>query len=277
LYLLKGSGKTLDHSRLTVGGGSEMAMASLYVMLAYLARHGLGSRSYELSRVLAYNQRIVGPLQLRIIHAALDRYLIGGRPCLFPSLAVTVSDISCESACAAPGDSSARRLVVEGRAASAGAGRAPGLARRVSSPGRPEALLSRLRGARGGRRERLCPVTTRERPTPEALPSRLRGVRRGRERLCPSDRVPGAGLDLLGFRSEQATVIRRPIRELSPVDRGIFQHVTVYSAVLGEITAVGRFIPAGPVSRCASDWARRLLLQRTPPGDPTGRTLTGST
>jgi hypothetical protein len=84
LYLLKGSGKTLDHSRLTVGGGSEMAMASLYVMLAYLARHGLGSRSYELSRVLAYNQRIVGPLQLRIIHAALDRYLIGGRPWNLP-------------------------------------------------------------------------------------------------------------------------------------------------------------------------------------------------
>ena len=79
LYLLKASGKVLDQSRLTVGAGSEMAMASLYVMLAYLARHGLDSESHRLSRVLASNQKIVGPLQLRIIHAALDRYLIGGR------------------------------------------------------------------------------------------------------------------------------------------------------------------------------------------------------
>lgn len=79
LYLLKASGKSLDHTRLAVGPGSEMAIASLYVMLAYLARHGLGAESHRLSRVLASSQRIVGPLQLKIIHAALDRYLIGGR------------------------------------------------------------------------------------------------------------------------------------------------------------------------------------------------------
>jgi hypothetical protein len=79
LYLLKASGKILDHSRLAVGAGSEMAMASLYVMLAYLARHGLDSESHRISQVLASNQKIVGPLQLRIIHTALDRYLIGGR------------------------------------------------------------------------------------------------------------------------------------------------------------------------------------------------------
>ena len=79
LYLLKASGKVLDHSRLAVGAGSEMAMASLYVMLAYLARHGLSSESHRLSRVLASDQKIVGPLQLRVIHATLDRYLIGGR------------------------------------------------------------------------------------------------------------------------------------------------------------------------------------------------------
>lgn len=79
LYLLRASGKVLDHSRLAAGADSEMAVASLYVMLAYLARHGLGSDSQRLSRVLASSQRIVGPVQLRIIHAVLDRYLIGGR------------------------------------------------------------------------------------------------------------------------------------------------------------------------------------------------------
>jgi len=79
IYLLRASGKSLDDTRLAVGPGSEMAIASLYVMLAYLARHGLGAESHRLSRVLASSQRIVGPLQLKIIHAALDRYLIGGR------------------------------------------------------------------------------------------------------------------------------------------------------------------------------------------------------
>jgi hypothetical protein len=84
LYLLKESGKVLDHSRLAVGPGSEMAIASLYVMLAYLARHGLGSESHRLSRVLASSQKLVGPVQLRVIHAVLDRYLIGGRPWNLP-------------------------------------------------------------------------------------------------------------------------------------------------------------------------------------------------
>ena len=79
LFLLKASRKELDHSRLAVGAGSETALASLYVMLAYLARHGLDQESHRLSRVLASGQRIVGPLQLEIIHAVLDRYLIGGR------------------------------------------------------------------------------------------------------------------------------------------------------------------------------------------------------
>jgi Uncharacterised nucleotidyltransferase len=79
IYLLKASGKSLDDARLTVGPGSEMAMASLYVMLAYLARHALGSESHRLSGVLACSQKIVGPLQLKIILAVLDRYLIGGR------------------------------------------------------------------------------------------------------------------------------------------------------------------------------------------------------
>jgi hypothetical protein len=84
LYLLKASGKVLDHSQLAVGAGSEMAIASLYVMLAYFARHGLGSESRQLSRLLASSQKLVGPVQLRVIHAVLDRYLIGGRPWNLP-------------------------------------------------------------------------------------------------------------------------------------------------------------------------------------------------
>lgn len=84
LYLLRASGKVLDQSRLAAGPGSEMAIASLYVMLAYLARHDLGSESHRLSRLLASSQKLVGPVQLRVIHAVLDRYLIGGRPWNLP-------------------------------------------------------------------------------------------------------------------------------------------------------------------------------------------------
>lgn len=84
IYLLKASGRLLDRARLVIGPDSETAMASLYTTLAFLARHELGSESRALSRVLAANQKTVGPLQLEIIHAALDWYLIGGRYWNFP-------------------------------------------------------------------------------------------------------------------------------------------------------------------------------------------------
>jgi Uncharacterised nucleotidyltransferase len=86
VLLLKRSGKSLDYTRLAVDGDSEMAMASLHVMLGYLARHGFDSDSHRLLRALSSRQQIAGPLQRRIIYAVLDRYLIGGRPwnLLFP-------------------------------------------------------------------------------------------------------------------------------------------------------------------------------------------------
>jgi hypothetical protein len=76
LYLLNRSGKSLDDIRFAIGADSGMAMASLHVMLGYLARHGLDSDSL---RALSSRQQIAGPLQRRIIYAVLDRTLVGGR------------------------------------------------------------------------------------------------------------------------------------------------------------------------------------------------------
>ncbi len=80
VYLLKCSGRTLDWNGLLGWVDNVMAIASLYVMLAYLSRHGFEPCSASVLSRLASGQDIVGPLQLRVIHAMLDHYLIGGRP-----------------------------------------------------------------------------------------------------------------------------------------------------------------------------------------------------
>jgi hypothetical protein len=79
IYLLKRSGKALDYTRAAAGADCGLATASLYVMIGYLAQHELDSGSDQLLQTLSSRQRIVGPFQLRVIYAALDRYLIGGR------------------------------------------------------------------------------------------------------------------------------------------------------------------------------------------------------
>jgi hypothetical protein len=56
-----------------------MATASLYVMLAYLARHDLGSSAALVVPQVAARQALVGPVELAIIHAMLDVYLIAGK------------------------------------------------------------------------------------------------------------------------------------------------------------------------------------------------------
>jgi Uncharacterised nucleotidyltransferase len=79
IYLLKASGKVLNWRSLFDWLESEMATASLYVMLAYLARHGLAETTTP-TLTLASRQRIVGPLQLWLIHKTLDLFLLAGRP-----------------------------------------------------------------------------------------------------------------------------------------------------------------------------------------------------
>jgi Uncharacterised nucleotidyltransferase len=80
IYLLKASEKSIDWARSLGSLDNEMALASLYVLLSYLSRHALHHPPSHVMRHLAGHQRIVAKPELAVIHAILDRYLVGGRP-----------------------------------------------------------------------------------------------------------------------------------------------------------------------------------------------------
>jgi hypothetical protein len=61
---------------------NEMALASLHVMLSYLARHGICKPPPP--DQLACSQRLVGRIELPIMHAVLDRYLLGAKSWKLP-------------------------------------------------------------------------------------------------------------------------------------------------------------------------------------------------
>lgn len=80
VYLLRASRQTLDWESLFGWLDNTMAMASLHVLLTYLSRHELvGLSSPPIISHLTASQNLVGGLGMRIIHATLDHYLLGGR------------------------------------------------------------------------------------------------------------------------------------------------------------------------------------------------------
>ena len=80
IYLLKSVGRTLDWEALLAQLDNEMATASVYVMLKYLAERQLLAATCNppLARIAA-RQGIVGAAEMRIISALLDAYLLGDR------------------------------------------------------------------------------------------------------------------------------------------------------------------------------------------------------
>jgi hypothetical protein len=79
-YLLAASGPRLDSSRMIEWLDNEMACASVYALATYLPRFGVAPLPSASLRRLAARQTLVGTLQLRMIHAMLDRHLIAGKP-----------------------------------------------------------------------------------------------------------------------------------------------------------------------------------------------------
>ena len=78
VYLLKAAGRTLDCRRLLRSLDNELAAASLYVLLSYLDRLNFAGWVGEFLPDVASRQGIVGRVDLMLIHALLDAYLIGG-------------------------------------------------------------------------------------------------------------------------------------------------------------------------------------------------------
>jgi hypothetical protein len=80
VYLLKAGAHTLDWSHLVDRLDNELAAASLHAMLTYLPRFGVERPAAEVMAQLSSRQKLIGPVQLALIHAALDRHLIAARP-----------------------------------------------------------------------------------------------------------------------------------------------------------------------------------------------------
>jgi len=80
VYLLREKSQSFDWPKLERWTGDDLPTASLYVLLTYLASRRLSSPPSPVTQSLATRQTLVGPLQLRIIHAMIDRHLVGGTP-----------------------------------------------------------------------------------------------------------------------------------------------------------------------------------------------------
>ncbi len=79
VYLLRSYERQLNWDSLVAGLDNEMAAASLYATLSFLARHKLCAPPPVLKGI-ASRQRLVGPIDLRMFHAMIDRYLLAGHP-----------------------------------------------------------------------------------------------------------------------------------------------------------------------------------------------------
>jgi len=79
IFLLNDKGETLDWAKLLSWADDDIPTASLHVLLTYLASRASCAVPLPVCETLAKRQRLVGTIQLSVIHAMLERYLIGGR------------------------------------------------------------------------------------------------------------------------------------------------------------------------------------------------------
>jgi hypothetical protein len=79
VYLLGSPAHSFDWEKLVVNlEESELAAASVYLMLAYLCRHELAACDARVLSRIASGQRIVGAWERWIIEMLLDSHLVGG-------------------------------------------------------------------------------------------------------------------------------------------------------------------------------------------------------
>ena len=78
VLLLRNAGERLDWEGMLHWLDNEHAAASLTIMLSWLARHELAGPASSVIPRLASRQGLVGAVELRLLHAVLDRWLLGG-------------------------------------------------------------------------------------------------------------------------------------------------------------------------------------------------------
>lgn len=80
VFIVSRSPSSLDLGPLPYTSQTELAIASLHTMMSYLAERGVADVDRTSLAVLGSRQRVVGAVQRRMMHAAIDRYLVGARP-----------------------------------------------------------------------------------------------------------------------------------------------------------------------------------------------------
>jgi hypothetical protein len=80
VYLLDATGSSLEHDVLLGWLDNEFATCALYILLAYIDRLGLDGSSKAMLPHLRTRQDRVGPMEMRLIAAMLDSYLVEGEP-----------------------------------------------------------------------------------------------------------------------------------------------------------------------------------------------------
>jgi hypothetical protein len=79
VYLLKASAQSLDWDGMLDSLDNEMAIASLYILLAQIRKYGFDEKISPILPRLAARQRIVGETELRIMSFLLDSCLVDGK------------------------------------------------------------------------------------------------------------------------------------------------------------------------------------------------------
>lgn len=79
IFLLERQGESLDWAKVLAFTDDDLPTAALDVLLSYLDACNLCVLPAAVPGALARTQSLVGPVQRRLIHAMLDRYLIGSR------------------------------------------------------------------------------------------------------------------------------------------------------------------------------------------------------
>jgi hypothetical protein len=84
IFLMEREHAMFNWSKLLALTGNDVPTAALHVLASYLDCRSFIQLPSTVHAALAVRQKLVGAGQLRVIHAVLDRHLIGGRPWRYP-------------------------------------------------------------------------------------------------------------------------------------------------------------------------------------------------
>lgn len=80
IYLLRQTATTLDWARITAWLDGSVAAPHVFLLLTYLAGHQVIALDPQVLQRLGGRPGVVGTLNVRLLHAMVDRYVVDGRP-----------------------------------------------------------------------------------------------------------------------------------------------------------------------------------------------------